>query len=63
MPIYQFVVRSGDHADDPDVRWSHVPDEDAARRYGHLLIKDFKGLRGIEWANLGYEGPRKLCIS
>jgi hypothetical protein len=22
-----------------------------------------KGLRGIEWANLGYEGPRKLCIS
>ena len=21
------------------------------------------GLRGIEWANLGYEGPRKLCIS
>ena len=22
-----------------------------------------KGLRGIEWANLGYEGARKLCIS
>jgi len=22
-----------------------------------------EGLRGIEWANLGYEGPRKLCIS
>ena len=42
MPIYQFVVRSGDHEDDPDVRWSHLPDEDAARRYGHLLIKDFK---------------------
>ena len=21
------------------------------------------GLRGIEWAKLGYEGPRKLCIS
>jgi len=20
------------------------------------------GLRGIEWANSGYEGPRKLCI-
>ena len=40
--IYQFVVRSGDHEDDPDVRWSHLPDEDAARRYGHLLIKDFK---------------------
>ncbi len=43
MPIYQFVVRGGDHEDDPDVRWSHLPDEDAARRYGHLLIKDFKG--------------------
>jgi hypothetical protein len=42
MPIYQFVVRSGDHEDDPDVRWSHLSDEDAARRYGHLLIKDFK---------------------
>ena len=22
-----------------------------------------KGLRGIEWANLGSEGRRKLCIS
>jgi hypothetical protein len=32
MPIYQFVVRSGDHEDDPDVRWSHLPDKDAARR-------------------------------
>jgi hypothetical protein len=42
MPIYQFVVRSGDHEDDPDVRWSHLPDKDAARRYGHLLIKNFK---------------------
>jgi len=42
MPIYQFVVRSGDHEDDPDVRWSHLPDKDAERRYGHLLIKDFK---------------------
>jgi hypothetical protein len=38
----QFTIRSGDHEDDPDVRWSHLPDEDAARRYGHLLIKDFK---------------------
>ena len=42
MPIYQFVVRSGDHEDDPDVRWSHLPDKGAARRYGHLLIKDLK---------------------
>jgi hypothetical protein len=39
MPIYQFVVRSGDHEDDPDVRWSNLPDEDAARRYGHLLSR------------------------
>jgi hypothetical protein len=23
---------------------------------------EFLGLRGIEWANLGSEGPRKLCI-
>jgi hypothetical protein len=23
----------------------------------------FLGLRGIEWANLGAEGARKLCIS
>ena len=22
-----------------------------------------QGLRGIEWAKLGYEGARKLCIS
>ena len=42
MPIYQFIVRSGDHEDDPGVRWPHLPDESAARRYGHLLIKDFK---------------------
>ena len=42
MLIYQFIVRSGDHEDDPGVRWSHLPDESAARRYGHLLIKDFK---------------------
>ncbi len=42
MPIYQFVVRGGDHEDDPDVRWSHLPDEDAALRYGHLLIREFK---------------------
>jgi hypothetical protein len=27
----------------------------------HLLF--YLGLRGIEWAILGYEGPRKLCIS
>jgi hypothetical protein len=25
--------------------------------------KKKKGLRGIEWVNLGSEGRRKLCIS
>jgi hypothetical protein len=30
------------------------------RRSANLI---FLGLRGIEWANLGYEGARKLCIS
>jgi chaperonin GroEL len=29
----------------------------------YLLIYEKEGLRGIEWANLGYEGARKLCIS
>ena len=42
MPIYQFVVIHGDHEDGPSVRGTHLPDEEAARRYGHLLIKDFK---------------------
>jgi predicted ATPase len=26
-------------------------------------VDQIKGLRGIEWANLGSEGVRKLCIS
>ena len=42
MPIYQFVVIRGDHEDGPSVRWTHLPDEEAALRYAHLLIKDFK---------------------
>jgi hypothetical protein len=33
--------------------------DDRRNAPGLLLL----GLRGIEWANLGYEGPRKLCIS
>ena len=36
-------------------------------RYGqhrdHRFSKEKVGLRGIEWAKLGYEGARKLCIS
>jgi len=42
MPIYQFVVVDGDHEYDPSVRWTHLPDEEAALRYGHLLIREFK---------------------
>ncbi len=42
MPIYQFVVVVGDHEYDPSVRWTHLPDEEAALRYGHLLIREFK---------------------
>src|SRR5271165_330443 len=26
-------------------------------------VLSYKGLRGVEWANLGSEGARKLCIS
>jgi hypothetical protein len=33
----------------------------AQEKTSHLSLF-FLGLRGIEWANLGYEGPRKLCI-
>ena len=42
MPIYQFVVIGGDHEDGPSVRWTHLPDEEAALRYGNLLIREFK---------------------
>ena len=42
MPIYQFVVVDSDHEYDPSVRWTHLPDEEAALRYGHLLIREFK---------------------
>ena len=42
MPIYRFVVVDGDHEYDPSVRWTHLPDEEAALRYGHLLIREFK---------------------
>ena len=42
MPIYQFVVIGGDHEDGPSVRWTHLPDEEAALRYGYLLIREFK---------------------
>ncbi len=40
MPIYQFHVRQ-DHQE-PDVRWMYLPDDEAVRRYAHVLIKNFK---------------------
>jgi hypothetical protein len=40
MPIYRFAVRrEGDH--DSDVRWTHLPDKETARRFANLLIKEF----------------------
>ncbi len=40
MPIYQFQVLE-DHGA-PDVRWTHLSDVEAAKKYARLLIKDFK---------------------
>jgi hypothetical protein len=34
-----------------------------AHSVGEAVALFFMGLRGIEWANLGAEGARKLCIS
>ena len=39
MPIYRFAVRREDDHD-ADVRWTHLPDKEAARR-ANLLIKEF----------------------
>jgi hypothetical protein len=41
MPIYQFQV-VGDRDADPDVRWTHLSDADAAKKYARILIRDFK---------------------
>lgn len=40
MPVYQFAVRRDDEQD-ADVRWTHLPDKEAARRFANLLIKEF----------------------
>jgi hypothetical protein len=40
MPIYQFAVRREDDQD-ADIRWTHLPDKETARRFGNLLIKEF----------------------
>jgi hypothetical protein len=37
MPIYQFQVVEDYQS--PDVRWTYLSDDDAAKRYGRLLIK------------------------
>lgn len=41
MPIYQFQVVE-DHETDPDVRWTHLADADAAQKYARILIREFK---------------------
>jgi hypothetical protein len=40
MPIYQFAVRREDDQE-ADMRWTHLPDKETARRFGKLLIKEF----------------------
>ena len=40
MPIYRFTVRREDDPD-ADVRWTHLPDKETARRFANLLIKEF----------------------
>jgi hypothetical protein len=40
MPLYQFAVRHEDQQD-TDVRWTHLPDEDSARRFPRRLINEF----------------------
>jgi transposase len=55
----------------PISQWSQREIADEAIRRGLVpnisqrSVRRFlkKGLRGIEWANLGAEGARKLCIS
>ena len=40
MPVYQFAVKR-DSIQDPDIRWTHLSDDEAARRFANLLIKEF----------------------
>jgi uncharacterized protein DUF6894 len=39
MPVYQFAIKWADDQS-PDVRYSHLADEEAARRYATLLIDE-----------------------
>ena len=40
MPVNQFAVKR-DSVPDPDVRWTHLSDDEAARRFANLLVKEF----------------------
>jgi hypothetical protein len=40
MPVYQFAVRWDDDQT-PDVRYTHLADEEAARCYANFLIHEF----------------------
>jgi hypothetical protein len=40
MPIYQFRVLEDHHA--PDVRWTHLSNVEAAKKYARLLIQEFR---------------------
>jgi hypothetical protein len=39
MPVYQFAIKWADDQS-PDVRYSHLADEEAARRYAILFIDE-----------------------
>ena len=39
MPVYQFAIKWADDQS-PDMRYLHLADEDAARRYAKLLIQE-----------------------
>jgi hypothetical protein len=39
MPVYQFAVKWDDDQS-PDVRYTHLANEEAARRYAKLLIHE-----------------------
>jgi hypothetical protein len=40
MPVYQLAIKR-DNVQDPDVRWTHLSDDEAARRFANLLVKEF----------------------
>jgi len=51
MPKYQFAVRHDDEQHD-DVRWTHLPDEEAARRFARLLIRELiSSKRHTDWSS------------